>query len=443
MKGRSRKGLRYALLCLGAALGIYTGVVAKEAHDHNERTATITYGQLQDIVADDNPIMSELDLSLGRGNRDFEAFISIALGGDVDFSDRPARYPALFDRTVRDQVELHYEAMPQDKCTNDLCYPPPPTVEAMISLAARITDANLEYDYEAHFIHHTEPAFDNDHLLAGVVEFIIRSGEVGVEYARVSSMTPDEIIGYGQGMCEQYADVFNATLRRLNAMFGSPYDLSVGAIASMPGNPRNTFYEGLSRLLNFYHFHRDSGNVQHVSNIIVAHDPHRQTQPRIYFVDSQQMDPFEDGDQIISVDRERFSRFSAALTLAEEYSVRVYSRSNDFDPRGSLWDHIVIDDASARILIDDLGLREDVVSHVMDNTEPTILTLYEIGALQRYDGEADTERIIEYFGREGWLVSRLREHRAGEIHFEQRLPDLDLCAGMPADAGAGAQEDAR
>ncbi len=441
MAGRVWKGLKYMLLALGTAFGISSGAVMIKAHEHDERTATITYGQLQDIVADENPIITHLDISLLRGNRDFEEFVTIALGDDVDFSDRPPHYPALFDAVLRDQVELHYEASRQEKCTNDLCYPSPSTVEGLITLAARITESNLEYDHRAHFINHTEQAFDNEHVLRGLVEFIIRSAEVGVEYAHVSRMAPDETLNYGKGMCEQYAYVFNTTLRRLNRMFGSPYDLSVGTIASAPGNPRNAFYEGLSRLLNLYYFHRNSGRVPHVSNVIITHDPHRLENPRLYFVDPQHIDPFVDEDQIINIDRELFARYGAALTLAEDYSVRTYSRRHDFDYSGALWDHIVIDDTSERILIDHLGVREDIVQYIRDHTDPTILTLSEIGALQRYDGEADVDELIDYFDWTGWLVSRLREHRRERTRVEPFLLRLD--AGMPEDAGIPMQEDRR
>lgn len=434
MAGKVRRGIKYTLLALGAVFGIYTGIAMKGAHDHDERTATITYGQLQSIVANDNPIMSELDLSLGRGNRDFEAFVNLALGGDVTFSNRPPRHPALFDQTLHDQVELHYQAMREEECTNDMCYPPPPTVVRMISLAAYITDANIEYDREAHFIRHTRQAFDNDHILGGIVEFFIRSAEVGIEYAHVSTMAPDEIIDYGKGMCEQYSDLFNATLLRLNEMFGSPYDLSIGTIAYAPGNPGNIFYEGLSRLLNLYYFHRNSSFVPHVSSVVIAHDPVRLDQPRIYFIDAQSSDPFNAEDQIISVDRDVFSRFDASLRLAEDYSVRAYSRSHDFNPNGAMWDHIVVDDDSARILTQDLGLREDVLDYIRDNTSPTILTLFEIGLLQRYGGEVDVQAILDHVGHCGWLESRLRT-RMHDDDFDLILPDSNVCAGVQMDAG--------
>lgn len=432
MAGKVRKGIKYTLLAFGAAFGIYTGAAMKDAYDHGERTATISYGQLQDIVGDDNPIITELDLSLGRGNSDFEAFVSLALGGDVDFSNRLPHHPALFDWTLREQVDIHHQAMRQEECTNDLCYPPPQTVEDMISLAARITESNLEFDYEAHFIHHTEQAFDNDHVLGGIVEFVIRSAEVGIEYAHVAAMAPDEILHYRKGMCEQYADVFTATLSRLNELFGSPYDLSVGKISYAPGDQDNIFYEGLSRLLNLYYFHRNSGFTPHIANVVIAHDPARFDQPAIYFIDAQLVGPFDAEDQIISVDRERFSRFSAALTLAEDYSVRAYSRSHDFNRDGAMWDHIVIADGSARILTQDLRVREDVVRYIRSNTDPTLLTLPEIALLQRYVGPATRDGILECVGNYGWLASRLRANHRGR--FSDTLVFPDVSAGTSMDA---------
>ncbi len=414
MAGRFRKGLWRSFLLLGTAFGIYTGIAVTKACDYDERTATVTYGQLQDIVADDNPIITHLDISLLRGKQDFEKFIKIALGDDVDFSEEQLRFPARFDRALRDQVGLHYEAERQEgECTNDLCYPPPSTVEDMIILAARITRENLDYDYKAHFIYHTEHAFDNDHILGGIVEFVIRSVEAGVEYVNVSSMAPDEVLNYGQGACEQYTDVFNAVLSRINGLFGSPYDLSVGTITSRFGSPRSESYEGLVRLLNLYYFHQNSDYVPHISSIVIAHDPYRLENPHIYFVDSQLDDPFIDEDQIINIDRDLFSEFNSALTLAEEYSVCTYSRRYNVDCRGVPWDHIVIDDRSARILVEDLGVREDIVRYIRDHMDQEILTLSEIMALQRYEGEADMEGLITYFDGTGWLVYRLQEHCRG------------------------------